>query len=253
MYQGQFTVLSKVYDSLNGADYKGYTDYIKKVFMRYGSGKEKLLLDLACGTGKLTEELAENGFDMIGADISTDMLSQALENASEKGLDILYLCQDMCSFELYGTVDAVVCALDGVNYLTKRDDVVKCFKLVRNYLNPGALFLFDVNSSYRFREVFAQRDYFLEGDGNYLGWKSSFDPESGLCDFFLTLFTEDKDGRYTKSEELQTEKLWEDEELERILKETGMELVDIFSGFDMKRPDERTEKKFYVCRCPFDK
>lgn len=261
MAEGQFTALSRVYDALNGADYKAYADYIQKVFSVYGrggivsEGGERLLLDLACGTGRLTGELARRGYDMIGADISPDMLSEALSSASEEGLDILYLCQDMRSFELYGTVDAVVCALDGVNYLTEREDVLKCFRLVRNYLNPGALFLFDVNSEYRFREVLSKRDYFLEGDGMYLGWRSSFHPRSGLCDFYLTIFSEDEDGsgRYYKTEEIQTEKLWRDDELAHIIKEAGLETVKIFSGFDMKLPDEHSEKRYYVCRCPFDK
>ncbi len=251
MAKKQFTALSRVYDELNGADYRAYARYIKKIFSVYGTGGERLLLDLACGTGKLTSELARDGFDMIGADISPDMLSEALAGALDEGLDILYLCQDMRCFELYGTVDAVICALDGVNYLTKREDVLDCFKLVRNYLNPGALFLFDVNSEYRFREVLSRRDYFLEGEGIYLGWRSSFHPKSGLCNFYLTIFKEDRDGRYIKSEEIQTEKLWEDGELAEIIAESGMELVDVFSGFDMKKPDKRSEKRYYVCRCPY--
>ena len=257
----QFTALSRVYDALNGADYKAYADYIQKVFSVYGSGGitseggERLLLDLACGTGRLTSELARRGYEMIGADISPDMLSRALNSASEEGLDILYLCQDMRCFELYGTVDGIVCALDGVNYLTGLDDVMKCFKLVRNYLNPGALFLFDVNSEYRFREVLSKHDYFLEGEGMYLGWRSSFHQRSGLCDFYLTVFSEDKtcSGRYIKTEEVQTERLWRDDELAQLIKEAGLELLDVFADLEMNKPDECSEKRYYVCRCPFDK
>ena len=250
---GQFEVLSDYYDRFNGADYNAYSEYIEKAMSVYGMTDGKLILDLACGTGKLTSELSRRGYDMIGADISVEMLMRAKENAMADGLDILYLCQDMRDFELYGTVDAVVCALDGVNYLQKREDVLKCFKLVRNYLNPGALFLFDVNSEYRFKEVFAKRDYFLEDGGVYLGWHSEYHQKSGKCDLFLTLFIEDGEGRYIKREEMQTEKLWKDDELCRIIDEAGLEKLAVFSGFDMKNAEENDEKRYYVCRCPIEK
>ena len=250
---GQFTVLAEYYDRLNGADYKAYADYVKRVFEKYGSGKESLVLDLGCGTGSLTLALAELGYDMIGADISPDMLMVATERAYDAEKSILFLMQDMRSFELYGTVQGVVSALDGIGYLTERDDVIKCFKLIRNYLEPGALFLFDVNSEYRFREVLSKRDFFLEDDGVCLGWHSELDEETGMCDLFLTLFIKEEDGRYVRRDETQTEKLWTDEELAEMLCESGLEKVAVFSGFDMKAPTETDEKRFYVARCPFDK
>ena len=249
----QFSALAEYYDRLNGADYPAYFDYIKKVFARHGSGKEELILDLGCGTGKLTAEMAKCGFDMIGIDISPEMLSEASMNACESEYSILYLLQDMRSFELYGTVDAIICALDGVSYLYSRDDLLKCFKLVRNYLNPGALFLFDVNSVYRFYEVLSKRDYFLQDDGIYMGWRSEIDEESSECDFVLTLFAENKDGTYTKREEIQTEKIRAREELEQIIEEAGLELVDVYSGFDMQSVENVSEKWFFVARCPYNK
>ncbi len=249
----QFSALAEYYDRLNGADYPAYCDYIKKVFAKHGSGKEELILDLGCGTGKLTSEMAKQGFDMIGVDISPDMLSEASMRAYEAEQSILYLLQDMRSFELYGTVDAVICALDGVSYLYSREDVLKCFKLVRNYLNPGALFLFDVNSVYRFYEVLSKRDYFLEDDGVYLGWRSEIDEESSECDFILTLFAENEDGTYTKREEIQTEKIRKREELELLIEEAGLEMVGVYSGFDMQPAEKTSEKWFFVAKCPNNK
>ena len=249
----QFSALAGYYDRLNGADYPAYCDYIKKVFEKHGSGKEELVLDLGCGTGELTSELAKRGFDMIGIDISPDMLSEASMRAYDAEQSILYLLQDMRSFELYGTVDAIICALDGVSYLYSREDVIKCLKLVRNYLNPGALFLFDVNSVYRFREVFAKRDYFLEDEGVYLGWRSDIDEECGECDLLLTLFIENEDGTYTKREEVQTEKIWTRAELEEMLSEAGLETLAVYSGFEMNEASETDEKWFFVAKCPLNK
>ena len=249
----QFTVLAEYYDRLNGADHKAYAEYVSRVFKKYGSGDESLLLDLGCGTGGLTIALSDMGYDMIGADISSEMLSVASEHAYDAEKSILYLLQDMRSFELYGTVDGIVCALDGINYLTEREDVLKCFKLVRNYLNPGALFLFDVNSEYRFKEIFAKRDFFVEDDGVYMGWRNFYSKKTGICDIFLTLFIKSDDGRYVKREETQTEKLWLDSELDELIAESGLEKVAVFSGFDMKEAKENDEKRYYVVRCPYNK
>ena len=251
--QEQFTVLADYYDRFNGADYAAYADYIEKIFKTYGSGRESLILDLACGTGRLTEELSDRGYDMIGADVSEEMLSIALSRSYEKERRILYLNQDMRSFELYGTVDAVICSLDGISYLTERSDAEKCLKLIRNYLNPGALFLFDINSVYRFKEVLCGRDFFLEEDGAYLGWRSSIDEKQQVCDLSLTFFTENEDGTFTKKEETQSERIWDKDELCKCITDCGLEVCDIFGGFDMHKATKSDEKWFFVCRCPFDK
>lgn len=253
MKNTQFTVLSEYYDRLNGTDHKKYAEFIKKVFEKHGSGAESLVLDLACGTGTLTHELSALGYDMIGADISPDMLTAALNNARANGDSILYICQDMRDFELYGTVSAVISAADGINYLTERGDVVKCFKNVRNYLDPGGLFIFDINTPYRFREILADHDYFLEGDGVYLGWKNAFHPIKGICEFYLTLFIEDEDGAYIKKEEIQTEKLWKMSDIEEMLSESKMELVEVYSDYELSRAEENDERWYFVCRCPFEK
>ncbi len=246
----QFTVLSEYYDRLNGADYKRYAEFVKEIFKKHGSGKEELVLDLACGTGALTQELSSLGYDMIGADISPDMLMIATQKAIENGKNILYICQDMRTFELYGTVSAVVSALDGINYLTEKEDVIKCFKNVRNYLDPNGLFIFDINSPYRFKEVLSKRDYFLEGDGVYLGWRNVYHPIKGICEFYLTLFIEDEDGAYTKREEIQTEKIWKLSEIKEMLSEAGLELVEVYSDYDMTLAKENDEKWYFICRCP---
>lgn len=253
MENSQFTVLAEYYDRLNGADYDAYAGYVKRIFKEYGTGSEELVLDLGCGTGSLTLALARLGYDMIGTDISPDMLTVALDRAYGEGKSILYLNQDMRAFELYGTVDGIVCALDGINYLRTREDVARCFKLVRNYLNPGALFLFDVNSEYRFKEILAKRDYFIDDNDVYMGWRSVYDEKKGEIQFDLTLFVQQEDGRFEKIEETQTEKLWTDSALDEIIEECGLERIAVFSGFDMKEAKKEDEKRFYVVRCPYNK
>ncbi len=247
----QFAALSAYYDRLNGTDYKKYASFIEKTFKKHGSGKENLLLDLACGTGTLTCELASRGYDMIGADISLEMLNVARDRAYDSELGVLWLCQDMREFELYGTVDAIICSLDGISYLTDRESVLSCFKLVRNYLNPGALFIFDVNSVYRFCEILDGREYFIDDGDVCLGWHSEVNGD--YCDFYLTLFTQGDDGRYSKRTELQSERVWARADLESVIFDSGLELVSVYSNFDMSELGDTDEKWYFVCRCPFEK
>lgn len=253
---GQFTVLAEYYDMLNGADFKGYAEFITSEMKKNNLPDACLMLELGCGTGSLTLELAERGYDMIGADISYDMLNVAMCRASEKGKSVLYLLQDMCSFELYGTVGGIVCANDGINYLASDDDVVKCMRLVRNYLDPGGLFIFDVNTPYRFREVFAKHDFFTEdGEGNvYMGWKSELDEKNGSCDFYITLFVKKEDGSYEKAEEQQTEYIRDTDRLKKCISDAGLELISVYSDMNMTVSSgaDGEEKLYFVCRCPPD-
>lgn len=245
----QFSELAEYYDRFNGADYGRYSDYVCNVMKKYGVKGSDPVLDLGCGTGSLTLALAKKGLDMIGIDISADMLSKACENAYGAQKSILYLMQDMRSFELYGTVDAIVCALDGISYLESREDVIKCLKLVRNYLNPGGVFLFDVNSVSRFKAL-SKRDYFLEEDGAYLGWKSYMDEGNKYCDFALTLFIEDEDGRYVRKEEIQREMVLGMDEIISMLKEAGLEFCEVWSDTEFSRVKDDSEKWYFVARCP---
>ena len=143
---------ANIYDRLQNIDYASFVDYYQKIFESF-SLKPELVLDLACGTGNVTIPLAERGYDMIGVDMSGEMLNIAADKARAKNLDILFLNQDMTEFELYGTVDAIVCSLDGVNYLTEDWQLEQLFALVKNYLNPDGIFIFDINSKYKLSKV----------------------------------------------------------------------------------------------------
>ena len=142
-----------VYDKfMDDVPYEEWADYVQSLLMEY-EVREGLVLELGCGTGNLTEILASRGYDMIGVDLSADMLDISMEKRERSGRDILYLMQDMREFELYGTVRAAVSICDSMNYLQEEKDLLSTFKLVNNYLDPGGIFIFDLNTAYKYREL----------------------------------------------------------------------------------------------------
>ncbi len=247
----QYSFLASVYDLLNDEyDYNKYADFLNSEIRANEKVKSSLVLDLACGTGKITFALRERGYDMTGIDLSEEMLSYAKDICYDKGInDILWLCQDMRDFELYGTVDACVCCLDSVNYLTKLSDVKKCFSLVHNYLIPDGVFIFDINTPYRFENVYGNNDYILENEGSLLAWRNEYNEKSKICNFYLSIFEENEDGLYERSDEIQREKCYSLKQIKSALNECGFELIKVYSDLDKNDATDTDEKWYFVARC----
>ena len=250
-YDGYFAI-SGVYDKLNSdIDYSAWADFIENCFL-CGGGNQKpsIVLDLACGTGRMTRELASRGYDMIGVDGSADMLNEAYAAGGE---GILYLLQDMRSFELYGTVGATVCCLDSLNYLLDSDDLERTFSLVHNYSDPDALFIFDMNTPYKFERIYGDNAYVLEdenedGGAIFCSWQNFYDKESKICDFYLSVFRENEDGSYCREDEQQKERCYDKDEVEALLCKCGFELVGVFSDFEGSLPDAECERWYFVAK-----
>ena len=150
-----YTGFAEVYDMfMDNVPYKEWNTYLTGLLKEYGI-EDGLVLELGCGTGKMTRLLAKSGYDMIGVDNSEEMLRIAMETGEEDE-GILYLLQDMREFELYGTVKAVVSICDCINYVTEKEDLKETFRLVNNYLDPHGIFIFDMNTSYKYKEVFEE-------------------------------------------------------------------------------------------------
>ena len=148
-----YTSFAAVYDTfMDNIPYEEWEKYLKSLLYEYGV-REGLVLELGCGTGNMTEILAQSGYDMIGVDNAEEMLEIAIEKRMKSGLDILYLQQDMREFELYGTVKAIVSVCDSVNYILEEEELEEVFRLVNNYLDPGGVFIFDFNTVYKYREI----------------------------------------------------------------------------------------------------
>ncbi|MBQ9079725.1 MAG: methyltransferase domain-containing protein [Clostridia bacterium] len=249
---GAYGRLAEVYDTLNAElDYVAWADFVEAAFERYIGRRPEIVLDLACGTGRMTYELAARGYDMIGVDGSAEMLGEAMERRVSIN-NPLYLMQDMRDFELYGSVGAVLCCLDSINYLTEESDVLACFAAVRNYLDPGGLFLFDVSTPYRFEHIFADNAYVLEDEekGIYCGWQNSFDAESGLCEFLLSVFERNDDNSYDRFDETQCERLYTLDKLRELLAASGLEYIDCLGGFDFAAPADNADRWYIAARRP---
>ena len=212
-----------VYDRLINQDYCAIADKIENIFRRNGV-KPELVLDLACGTGSLTIELAKRGYDMIGIDMSEEMLSVAYEKAVDYP-DIRFLCQDMTDFELYGTVDAIVCTLDAVNYITDKRDLKRLFKLVHNYLNPGGLFIFDINTVHKLKNVLGNNTFVYDEDGVFYTWENCFNSKNNISEQMLTFFVEDGDA-YNRFDEQHIQRGYTEYELRDYMENCGLAFVE---------------------------
>ncbi len=244
-----YDLLSKLYDSVNAdIDYVKWADFIEEIIKREYKGKPELILDLGCGTGKMTLELAERGYDMTGVDYSAEMLDVAREAAEKANKDILLLCQDMREFELYGTVDVTVSCLDCINHLTKPSDVEKTFKLVHNYLIPDGLFIFDINGKRKFEEIYADNSYVMEEEGGMCIWQNYYNPKTKLCDFYITVFEEGDGGRYDRFDEVQKERMYKIKDIEKLLAKCSMEFIGAYSDFDFTPATDDSERIYIAAR-----
>lgn len=236
---------AEVYDEfMQDVSYEQWADYMERLWQTHGK-HPKLVLDLACGTGSLCVELSKRGYEMIGADISEEMLNQARDKAEQAGQSILFLEQDMREFELYGTVDVILCTCDSLNYLLEEEDVRQVFRLVDNYLNPGGLFLFDVNTEYKFREIMGDRvQAETYEDAAYI-WQNYYYEEERVNEYQVTFFRKQGD-LYRREEEVHYEKAYDPEQLKRWLEEAGLRVLGMYDGFTQEAPHAASERICFV-------
>lgn len=243
-----YTGFASVYDMfMDNIPYEEWCEYLTDILRDYGV-EDGLVLDLGCGTGKLTRLLAGKGYDMIGVDLSEEMLEIALLHQAEDDGGILYLLQDMREFELYGTVRAVVSICDSMNYLLEYEDLVQVFSLVNNYLDPGGVFVFDLNTPYKYREILGEQTIAENRDEGSFIWENYFDEEEGVNEYDLTLFVREADGRFRKFEETHYQRAYALETVQEALKQAGMEFVAVYDAFTKELPEADSERIYVVAR-----
>ena len=238
---------SLVYDGLMyDADYKKRTAYLLKLFKKYGK-KPTLLLDVACGTGGFSNEFAQNGIEVIGIDMSEEMLSVAREKSAEMGLDVLYLCQKAEELDLYGTVDGAICCLDSLNHITDYRDFCKAIERVSLFLEPDSLFIFDLNTQYKHERVLADNVFVIENENVYCVWVNKYKEKNSVVDINLDFFIEE-DGLYERFSENFSERAYNSDEVSAALENAGLQVVAIFDDVTENSLKSNSERAVYVTR-----
>lgn len=239
---------AQVYDLfMNNVPYQEWSSYLTELLTEYDV-REGLILELGCGTGSMTELLAEKGYDMIGVDNSEDMLEIAMDKRVSSGYDILYLLQDMREFELYGTVKAVVSVCDSMNYILEEEELLQVFRLVNNYLDPGGYFIFDLNTIYKYMQIGDSTIAENREEASFI-WDNYFDEESCVNEYELAIFIpEGQQGLYRKYEEVHEQRGYRLETIQELLKRSGMKFIAAYDAFTHKGVRDDSERIYVIAQ-----
>lgn len=244
-----YTSFAAVYDTfMDNIPYEEWEKYLKSLLYEYGV-REGLVLELGCGTGNMTEILAQSGYDMIGVDNAEEMLEIAIEKRMKSGLDILYLQQDMREFELYGTVKAIVSVCDSVNYILEEEELEEVFRLVNNYLDPGGVFIFDFNTVYKYREILGDQTIAENREECSFIWDNYYYEEERIDEYELSLFIREGDSElYRKYQETHFQKAYDLETMKRLITQSGLEYITAYDAFTKEAPTRVSERIYVIAR-----
>ena len=245
---GGYGCFAYYYDTLTGnISYKSRAEYIDSLVKLHG-GKKNILLDLACGTGSLSEEFSRMGYDVIGVDGSEMMLNEALDKKFDSGLNIQYLCQDMTELDMFGTIDVTVCALDSLNHLCDLDAIKKTIGRVSLFCEPEGLFIFDVNTPYKHKNVLGNNTFVYDLDDVYCVWQNTYTEKDNRVEIALDLFEKQENGNYVRDEENFAEIAFDESVIDEILTDSGMEIAAKYDYDTMDPVRADSEKIVYVAR-----
>ena len=254
-----YTGFASLYDTfMDNVPYGEWSRYVIGLLREYGIDVW-IVCERGCGTGSITRRLRDAGYDMIGIDISEDMLDVAREYEFEKVwqgedgcTDILYLNQDMREFELYGTVAAIISLCDSMNYITQEEDLKKVFELVNNYLDPGGIFIFDMNTVHKYRDLIGDATIAENREDCSLIWENSYQEETGLNQYDITIFRrvdfEEGEALYERIQETHIQRAYEPETIVRLIDEAGMEFVAMYDAGTHNAVTAETERIYFIAR-----
>lgn len=218
--------LASWYDQLTGdVPYEQFADFYEAEFSRAG-GEFRLLLDLCCGTGTLTHIMARRGYELIAVDSSVDMLMQAREKSTELAAPPLFLLQDAAELDLYGTVDAAYCSLDGMNYIPP-EALPQVFHRLHLFIRPGGLLIFDIRTPEWLRSL--DGEVFVDETEDVLClWRADFDEESNAVIYGMDIFSR-QDALWSRSSEEHIEYSHSPKTISNLLESSG------FTGIQLRQ------------------
>lgn len=262
-----YTDFASVYDIfMDETPYEEWVEFIHALIEKYGISKpsveevanptqeelldteKNLVLDLGCGTGTFTEMMAKLGYDMIGIDLSQEMLNLAMHKKAETGSKTLYLCQDMRELDLYCTVGTVISVCDSVNYLLENEDVVETFAKVNKFLYPGGLFIFDFNTRYKYECVIGDTTIAENRENCSFIWDNYYHEEEHINEYELTIFVKEEKGLFRRFEENHFQRGYTLEEMMANVMSAGLQFVKAIDADTHKEPCEESERVYIIAR-----
>ncbi len=240
-----YTEFASLYDELmNDFDYESWANYIEMIFEKYGKAP-KNLLEMACGTGNLSYFLAKRRYNLVCFDLSEDMLSKAYKKLNRyKNVKLLEL--DMTDFNINKKFDSVISICDSINYLTDIDDLYSCFKNVYNHLDEDGLFIFDVNSYYKLKNIIGNNTFVEDRDDIFYTWQNYFDEETDICEFYLTFFKRQGENLFNRFDEEHHERAYKIESIIELLRKVGFKSIDYYNAFTFDNAGDKDERINFV-------
>ena len=243
-----YSSFAAFYDSLQSdVMYEQRAGYIAKLFKKYDRLPTQLL-DVACGTGGFSLQFAKMGMSVTAADPSPEMLSVAQKKASATDLDIMLVCQSARDTKLPYAVDGAVCCLDSINHIIDKRELKASFRAVAAAVKDGGLFIFDVNTPFKHRNILSGNTFVIENDDVYCVWQNSDCEKNGIVGICLDFFGKDADGKYIRTTEEFADRAYTDEEIRGMLEPAGLEVVAVLGDMSFKAPKACDERVIYVTK-----
>ena len=270
-----YTDFAAVYDTfMDETPYDVWGNFVAGIIEEYGvskpvtlpPGKEikedtedallqerNLVVELGCGTGSFTQVMKKKGYDIMGIDMSPEMLDLARKKSSEEGLDIMYLEQDMRELDLYCTAGTIVSVCDSINYVLEDEEVLETFKLVNNFLYPKGLFIFDFNTLHKYRDVIGDTTIAENREDCSFIWDNYYHEEDHINEYDLTIFAKcSEDGRegglFKRSVETHFQRGYTLDEMKAFVLEAGLEFITALDADTHEEPDDDSERIYIVAR-----
>lgn len=234
-----------IYDELmDDVDYKKWYLYIEDI-IKDEKPDVRDILEMACGTGRMSYYFLEKGYNMTCFDLSEDMLAVA-ENRLRKFKNKQILKHNMIDFSNRDSYDLVISNCDSINYIVGDGDLLETFQNVRDNLRDGGIFIFDINSSYKLKNILGNNTYIEDRDNVFYSWENFLYEDEHLVEFFLSFFIKEEDNRYRRFNEEHVERIYEITEIETLLKESGFTKIEYYETFKFEKPNDKSERITFV-------
>lgn len=240
-----YNEFAEIYDELmDDFDYKKWFDYIEEIFKSYDK-KPKNILEMACGTGSISYFFGNKRYKLTSFDISEEMLSKAYKKLN-RFKNIKLLRQDMINFKINEKFDSIISLCDSVNYILKEEDLKKTFKNVYEHLDRQGIFIFDINSYFKLKNIIGNNIFIEDREDIYYIWQNEYEEETSISNFYLTFFHRDGEGCFRRFDEVHRERAYQVDEIKQTLYDVGFSRVDIYEGFTFDDINVETERINFI-------